>query len=566
MQDELGRSGFIVGEWQVDPSTNRVVRGSEQIKLEPKVMAVLVHLASRPNQMVSRQELEASVWASTVVSYDALTGAIQKLRKAFGDDSAHPRFIETLSKKGYRLIAPVSQADRSTPSGDDQTDDADSGGRISSARALSVTTISVAILIAVAIGVVVWVKDRAQTDEKAVKAVEAKSIAVLPFNNLSADPAQAYYAEGMTDDLISSLTRFSDLQVISRDSTFFYKNTSLTENELAEVLNARYLLRGSVRRAESQIRIAAELIDTETGITLWADHFDDDTSRLFELQDRITHRIVSALVGRLNVQDRQELSRPRTKNLQAYDYFLYGRQLFFRYANAEENRNARDSFERAIALDPDFALAYAMLAWTHAFDAMNGWTTSRDESLERSLDIAGKAIELDEAMSVAYFVRGLAYRELGDRAHALVEAEKAINYDPNYAGAHVLLATLSYFDGKAHEGLELMTRAIALNPNHPYNYSFHLGQVHYILGNYEKAIAAFERVLESNPATERAHLWLAAAYAQVGREDDAEWEMEQVLATNPDVSVDRMRQLYSFTDPNDLAHLVDGLHKAGLTD
>jgi adenylate cyclase len=210
-------------------------------------------------------------------------------------------------------------------------------------------------------------------------------------------------------------------------------------------------------------------------------------------------------------------------------------------------------------------LAYAMLAWTHAFDAMNGWSASRDASLEHARDLASKAIGLDDAMPVAYFVRGLAYRELGDRARATAEAEKAIALDPNYAGAHVLLATLLYFNGRAQEGVRLMQRAIALNPNHPYNYSFHLGQALYILKHYDEAIAMLNHVLESNPSAERAHLWLAAAYAQAGRSDDAHWEMEQVRAADPGVSLERVRHLYPFTDPADLEQFLEGLRKAGLS-
>ncbi len=560
--NEIGSSRFRVAEWEVDPSTNRIGRGEDQVTLEPKVMDVLVYLADRPGRTVSRHELEAAVWTGAVVSYDAVTGAIQKLRKVFDDDPAHPRFIETLSKRGYRLLAPVVRLDASFPSTHDRSSDnaptREHRWRVSAAVAIS------AIFILVALGLLVWLPDQQPAIDAPADATKPKSIAVLPLRNLTADPAQDYFAEGVTDDLISALARFSDLQVIARDSTFFYKDTPMDVRELGEKLNARYLLRGSVQRAGNQVRITAELIETGSGNSLWADHFDDKAARLFELQDRITHRIVAALAGQINVQDRQELGRPRTENLQAYDYFLYGRQRFFLYAGAEENRNARDSFSRAIALDADFALAYAMLAWTHAFDAMNGWSESRRQSLENARELATKAIHLDEAMPVAYFVRGLAYRELGDRVHALVEAEKAIEHDPNYAGAHVLLATLLYFNGRPQEGLDLMKKAIALNPNHPFNYSFHLGQALYILRRYDEAIDAFNRVLESNPAAERAHLWLAAAYAQAKRGDDAEWEMEQVLTANPDISLERVRGSYPFTNPADLDHLVVGLRKAGL--
>ncbi len=308
------------------------------------------------------------------------------------------------------------------------------------------------------------------------------------------------------------------------------------------------------------------MIEAGSGYTLWTDRFDDEAARLFDLQDRVTHRIVTALVGRLNVRDRQELGRPRTKSTRAYDHFLFGRRRLFLYAGAEENQSARGSFNRAIALGPNFALAYAILSWTHAFDAMNGWSESRRRSLERAIELANTAIDLEQAMPVGHFVRGLAYRELGGRVHALVDAETAIEQDPNDASAHVLLATLLYFDERPLEGLNLMKKAIALNPKHPFNYSFHLGQVLYILRRYDDAIDAFNRVRDSNPAADRAHLRLAAAYAQAGCGDDAARELEQVLAANPALSLEAIRDAYPFTNPADLQHLADGRRQAGLAE
>ena len=560
---ERGSARFRVAEWVVDPSTYRVSRGKDEVRLEPKVMAVLVYLADRAAQTVSREELEAAVWTGTVVSYDAVTNAVKKLRKVFDDDPAQPRFIETLSKKGYRLIAPVSPAP--APMGSPGTQPHD-GEVISEHRRRRAAPAAVLLALLMAlVAVSVWLRERAPENAGQVGGAEPKSIAVLPFRNLTGDPAQDYFAEGMSDDLITSLASFSNLQVTARDSTFFYKDTALKTRELADRLNARYLLHGSVRRTDDDVRITVQLIDAYTDSTIWAGSFDGEANQLFDLQDQATHKIVAALAGQMNVRDRQELGRPRTENMQAYDYFLYGRQAFFRYASAEGNRKARESFRRAIALDPDFALAYAMLAWTHAFDAMNGWGESRQASLELARDLASKALTLDGQMPVAYFVRGLAFRELGDRAHALVEAEKAIELDPNYAGAHVLLATLLYFNERPNEALQLMKRAIALNPNHPYNYSFHLGQVYYILKRYDEAITALKRVLESNPAAERAHLWLAAAYAQAGRSDDAEWEVEQVYAADPDFSLERIRHVYPFSNPADLEHFLAGLSKAGIS-
>jgi adenylate cyclase len=570
-----GADAFWLGACRVEPGCGQIRRDGTVVRVEPKAMDVLVYLAANAGNVVSREDLEKAVWRGALVGYDAVTHTVIKLRKALDDDPRRPRYIATVPKRGYRLLpgvvrrgepAVAEQAPPPTPSAqrrrDVEPDDAESRGAHPWRRLALIGALALALLLAALFALVV---DWMPASDSGVSIARPKTIAVLPFTNLSADREQDYFAEGMGDDLLTSLARFSDLQVIARDSTSFYKDTPLDIREIADRLNARYVLRGSVRRSANKVRMNVQLIDARSGSTLWADSFDDDTTRLFEMQDHITHRIVVALVGRINVRDRQELSRPRTQNLNAYEAFLYGRKQFFLYAGAAENCSARDSFRRAIALDPGFAMAYAMLAWTHAFDAMNGWGESRNASLERARDLASKAIALDDAMPVAYFVRGLAYRELGDRVRALVEAEKAIELDPNYASAHVLLATMSYFNGRPEVGLKLMRRAIALNPNHPFNYSFHLGQVYYILKRYGEAIDALNRVLESNPAAERAHLWLAAAYAQAGRSDDARWEVEQVLAADPGVSLHQLRQSYPFTNPADLEHFLDGLRNAGLS-
>jgi TolB-like protein/DNA-binding winged helix-turn-helix (wHTH) protein/tetratricopeptide (TPR) repeat protein len=570
-----GDDRFWLGTWLVEPGCGQIRRDDTVVRVEPKAMDVLVYLASNAGRVISREELEQKVWRGALVGYDAVTHTVIKLRKALDDDPREPRYIATVPKRGYRLLPGVLRCPEAalpaptpaiTPVVALSPNQGPTGTEtLNTHRWRRVAPIAILALVVLLAALFIVGRERIPVSEDGEGVPEPKTVAVLPFRNLSADSNEDYFAEGMSDDLITSLARFSDLQLVDRESTSFYRDTPLGAGEIADRLNARYLVRGSVQRTPRRVRISVRLIDAYSGETLWADSFDDDTTHLFEMQDRITHRIVVALTGRINVRDRQELSRPRTNNVAAYDAFLYGRQQFFLYGSAAQNRNARESFQRAIALDPDFALAYAMLAWTHAFDAMNGWSASRDTSLQRARDLASKALALDEAMPVAYFVRGLAYRELGDRARATVEAEKAIALDPNYAGAHVLLATLLYFDGRAQEGVKLMRRAIALNPNHPYNYSFHLGQALYILKRYDEAIAALNHVLESNPSAERAHLWLAAAYAQAGRSDDAHWELEQVRTADPAVSVERVRHIYPFTHPVDLEHFVEGLRKAGLS-
>jgi TolB-like protein/DNA-binding winged helix-turn-helix (wHTH) protein/Tfp pilus assembly protein PilF len=560
--DVSKQTPFRVGDWHVDPASGRMIRDGKVIKLEPRVMDVLVYLAGRPGQVVTRDELEAKVWVGRVISYDALTSTVQKLRKAFADDARKPRIIETISKKGYRLVAPVSLPDASLKMEQFHENIAlTSRHRGLWLRAGVVTAL---ILVLATVAALVRVGPWKVPTDMAGQEVTPNSIAVLPFDNLSGDPAQEYFADGMTDDLITKLARNPDLLVIARDSSFLYKGRPVDIRDVAEKLKVHYILHGSIRRAGEQIWFNAQLIDATTESHLWAERYDGHLGNVFALQDDIVGNILSALSIRGSMEESAGDRQQETGSQEAYDYFLHGRNRFFLYASKDDNRKARELYQKAIELDPDFALAYAMLAWTHAFDAMNGWSEVREESLAQAHALATRAIVSDKELPIAYFVRGLVYRERGEYMKALVEAEKAIAIDSNYANAHVLLATLLYYTGRPQEGLERIKKAMKLNPHHPYNYPFHLGQAYFILGRYQEAIEALEQGLGTNPSSERMRVWLAAAYAQAGREEDAKWEAEQVLALNPDFSLQRIRQAFPFKDPADIERFLDGLRIAGI--
>ena len=557
----MNAAPFRVGDWYVEPASGQMTAGDRVVRLEPRVMEMLVYLAGRPGQVVSREELEQVLWQGRVISYDALTSTVQKLRRAFADDVRHPRFIETLSKRGYRLVAPVgtpADVDTASPLADRHTPSKWNRHAwpwiiAGTVLALAVTTLTL---------------ERLQQTQPAVVSGEQASpysIAVLPFDNLSGDSEQEYFADGMTDDLITALARHNNLFVISRDSTFLYKGRSFDVRDVARTLNVRYVLHGSIRRAAGDIRFNVQLVDGETGSHLWAERFDGKSGEVFSLQEQVIREVLAALETDQSAFEAGGESQRRAGNPEAYDYFLHGRNRFFRYASREENLKARALYRQALELDPDFALAHAMTAWTYAFEAMNGWSEQREESLAQAEELASRAIAIDAALPVAYFVRGLVFRERGDYMKALVEAEKAIAHDPNYANAHVLHATLLYYAGRPQEGLERIKRAMRLNPHHPYNYPFHMGQAYFILQQYQQAIEALERGLESNPSSERMRVWLAAAYALSGREDDARWEAEQVLTLNPDFSLERIRQAFPFQEQVDLDRFLYGLHLAGIT-
>jgi TolB-like protein len=419
-------------------------------------------------------------------------------------------------------------------------------------------------------GIVLWQQpwksavEPASTTVAAPQSSSKPAIAILPFHNMSDDPKQDYLADGIADDLITDLTKLSGLVVVARDSSRNYKDESPDFREVARALQVSHVLHGSVRRVNSLVRINAQLIEADTGRHIWAERYDGSMSEIFGLQEKINKEVVSALSIKLTTEEHRDLGSPDTNNLQAYEYFLQGRGRFLQFSR-DDTRESRYLLQKAIDLDPQFATAYAVLAWTHVFDAMNGWSDDRNHSLKLGRSLAKKALALNGRLPLAYFVSGLSYREQGDYVKALVEGEKATDIDPNYANAHVLVATLMYYSGRPEEGLERMKLAMRLNPHHPHNYPFHVGQAYFIMGRYQEAIEAFQRGLESRPTSERLRLWLAAAYAQAGQLDDAEWQREEVLISNPQFSLQNIERAFPFKDPRDREHFMAGLRKAGFS-
>ena len=505
------------------------------------------------------------LWPGVVVSDEVLTNAVNKLRRAFGDERTNPRVIETIPKAGYRLIAPVRPVamevqQKETAAPRTAAADLSRRGWLFPIAALLLVA-GLAVLL-----VTHWQGSRemagsGSADRPLVTSAKPRpALAVLPFDNLGHDPSTEYYVDGITDDVITRLAKTPGLMVIARDSSFFYKGKSMDPGVIAQKLNADYILRGSIRREGGMLKLNAWLVDTATGANVWAEHYERPGDRIFEIQNEVARGIVTALAA----PPVGDMADTETTSPQAYDNLLLGRHHFYRFENKAENLKARALFKEAIRLDPNYAAAHAMLAWTYAFAAMNGWADDRKAALQQAVSIATSAIKIRPTLPLAYFVRGLAYREQHEYVKALVEAQAAIKYDPSYANAHVLLATLLYYAGRPEEGLENILKAMQINPHHPYNYHFHLGQAYFVLHRYQEAINAFNEGLASNPASERMRVWLAAALAQSGDIDSARWEAEQIVSSNPGFSIGRMAQAFPFKNQSDIDHFLDGLRLAGL--
>jgi len=311
------------------------------------------------------------------------------------------------------------------------------------------------------------------------------------------------------------------------------------------------------------VRINAQLTDAANGSHMWAERYDGAMANIFELQDKVTHNIVNSLSVTLTSGEQLNLSRKDTNNLEAYDLFLRGQESFFRHSRID-NRKAQVLYKKVLKLDPDFARVYAMLAWSQWFEFANGWSDTPEESLTLARDYALKALARNDALPIAYFVNGLVYRERKAYEQARGEAEKAIAVDPNYANARVLLASVLYYTGKPEEGLKLMREAQRLNPHYPHNDPFHVGQAYFIMGDYKKAIEVFKEGLNRNPSSQRLRLWLVAAYAQDGQQENAQWELEEIHVQDPELTLERIKPAYPFKYNADMKNFLDGLRKAGM--
>jgi TolB-like protein/Flp pilus assembly protein TadD len=422
-------------------------------------------------------------------------------------------------------------------------------------------------IVTAAVGAVVWWQPWTRETDRVLieRPSDLPAIAVLPFDNMSGDPEQEYISDGITEDLITDLSRISGVFVIARNSVFTYKDRAVKVQEVGRELGAQYVLEGSVRKAGDRVRINAQLVDTLSGRHLWADRYDREITDVCALQDEVVQKIVAALAIELTAGEEERLSRAAKANPEAYDMLLRGLERLRRYTR-ETNAEAREYFEKAIALDPNYARAYANLAFTYAMDVQYGWTDAPDQAIARALEIAGDALALDASVRQIHFTLGNIH--LFDKRHeeSIAACRRALELDPNYADAYGQLAITLNYAGRPEDALEAIHKAMRLDPRHPFVYLRIKGQAHYLMGRYDAAIAEFERVVDRNPASSEGHLFLAAAYAQVGRIEDAEWEAQEILTLFPDFTLARVRQREPYRDSAHLDRYIDGLRKAGLPD
>jgi adenylate cyclase len=392
------------------------------------------------------------------------------------------------------------------------------------------------------------------------------SIVVLPFTNMSNDPAQEYFSDGLTEDLTSALSRLSGLFVLSRNTAFFYKGKAVKMPELSKELGVQYVLEGSVRKADERVRITAQLIDATQDRHLWSERYDRSLEDIFALQDEIVQQIGAALRVEVLEAELERVRRIPTDNLTAYDTLLRGLELSIRAfstMNKDANARARQLFERAIELDPRYAQAYARLSHTYWLEWWYGWNPT-PQTLERLGELAQQAITLDESLPEAHFFMANFYLWQKQHERAIAEAERAIALDPNGAEWYMALGAILGAAGRPEEGITMVERAMRLNPRFPVGYLTSLGLAYRVAGRYEEAIATAKQMLARQPNFPPAYFVLAFSYAQLDRLEEAKAAGAELQRLFPLFSLERWKQMAPFKDPALVERDLAALRKAGL--
>jgi adenylate cyclase len=391
---------------------------------------------------------------------------------------------------------------------------------------------------------------------------EAPSIAVLPFANMSGDPTQEYFSDGITEDIITGLSKIPRLIVIARNSTFVYKGKPVKVQEVGRELGVRYVLEGSVQTAGDRVRITAQLIDAATGHHLWAERYDREMRDIFALQDEITIKIMTAMQVRLTEGKQALVAGDRGKrNLDAYLKLLEAVSYSHRF-NAEGNVLARRMAEEVIALSPDDPEGYSMLASTYAMEYWLGSAKSPDESAEKAFELAQKSLALDDSHAQTHDLLSHLYSIRREHDRALAEAERAAALDPGGADVHAWLATSLLYAGRPEDAIPFFEKAIRLNPFAPTWYFFAFGSAYRIMERYEDAVAQYRKALHVAPDNVFAHLSLALTYSLLGRDEEARAEADEVLRIDPQFSLERVAKTWEFEARADRS--IELLRKAGL--
>jgi TolB-like protein/DNA-binding winged helix-turn-helix (wHTH) protein/cytochrome c-type biogenesis protein CcmH/NrfG len=548
-------------DFELDPRAYQLRRNGAIVRLERIPLELLCLLVDRAGQLVGREEILERIWGKGVFidGEHSINTAIRKIRRALNDDAEAPRFVVTIPAKGYRFVASVHVPNDEIPNGELNTNQeagqlalpvkvpARPHGDTAKSRRAGLLSAAALLLIAGAFALIryAWFQPPAQSAPSASSVSREKlavprlpdmpKIAVLPFTNLGENAQQQYFSDGITDELITGLSRLPVLFVIARDSSFAYKGKTLKEAVLGRELGAQYLLEGTVARTADRVRISTHLVYAATGTEVWAQSYDRPLQDLAAVQVEIVDGVVTTLglIFRLRAMKVPHLGNALlSKNTEAFDAFLRAVEYSW-LMTKDDNARARQWAEKAILLDPTFAEAYAHLGWDYSRAVDLQFSQHPDVDLKTSSELALKALALDEGNFDAL---GLLSRNdlLQSRFDlAIANARRAIELNPNFALGYFLLGQALIFAGRPEEGLRATQRAMRLDPAASDFYGLNVGFAYLVTNRSTEAIPVLKRYVSLLPADLYAHLWLAIAYTELGRKTEARAEAAEVVRNNP---------------------------------
>jgi TolB-like protein/DNA-binding winged helix-turn-helix (wHTH) protein/Tfp pilus assembly protein PilF len=516
-----------MGSWLVQPSLNTISRNGTTVQLEPKVMSVLVYLAEHPGEPVSKEQLLQTVWPDTFVGEGVLTRSIFELRRVFEDEAKAPRVIQTIAKRGYRLVAPVTPVNGASsgtwPAILDLPRDS---GRTSLPRWMWRLAIAGSALLLVALLVVTNIGSLRERVWARTSAPQIHSLAVLPLKNLSGDPTQEYFAYGMTDELISALSQVSALKVISHTSARRYENTSKTLPQIAQELGVDGMVEGTVQRVGDRVRVSVQLINAPQDAHIWAQNYERDVRDVFGLESEVAQAIAQEVRARLTPREQDRLESRRPVNLDAMELYLQA-QYHWRRADRDNFKRGKEStvrgerklaselYQKALATDPGFAPAYVGLAYTY------GPSLSTKRDVPKAIAALRRAIELDPQLADAHVsLGGIDENSLWDWTAAEREYKRAIELNANQARAHESYAYFLDAMGRMDEGMAEHQKAEQLEPGLD-----HMSGAFFHRHDFERSIA-FEK---TSPDGVVQHWFLGVSYERLGKEREAADEFQRVM-------------------------------------
>jgi adenylate cyclase len=516
---------YLFENYAIDTNRRELHRGAELVTITPQVFDLLDYLVRNREHVVSKDDLIDAIWNGRIVSDAALTTRLNAVRSAIGDSGNEQRLLKTLPRKGFRFIGSVLETE----------------GRAGAVAA-----------------------DTPESLPRPALALPDKpSIAVLPFHNLSGDPEQEYFADGIAEDVLTTLSKVQALFVIARTSSFVFKGQARDIREIGQLLGARYVLEGSVRKAGNRVRLSAQLIDSLNGGHVWADRFEGDLDAVFELQDRITQDIVAALEVQLTLGEEVRVWRKRSGSPLVYDHFLKGRTLYVNFAK-HTHAEARSEFERALAINPLFTPALAMLGFTLTDQARFGWEKDQTTTYEAALECAARALAVDPDSGEAYVTVG--YTRLFQRRHddALAAGEKAIALWTNGAGVYHIAGMIHGYAGDFRKAVQYEEQSQRLSPLSRNESRVDEARARFHLGDLVAARDLASRVLIERPRWLSAQATLAAALWNLGGEEEARLTVRNMLASHPNLTANRWARGLPYRRQGDLASLINPLQLAGL--